>query len=198
MQLKDGILKLDKELSQLDKEVFEFVTVLDKHLDYVIVSGYLAILTGRSRGTEDIDLLIEQANASKIANLASDLSQAGYWCINTDLDQINDMLKDEIAVRVAKKKQVLPNFELKLAEDEFEQLALETSIRVEISDQDVQLKVSPIELQIIYKLFLGSEKDFEDALHLYQLFKRDIDPKLLRDYAKKMEVKARLNELKQA
>jgi len=195
LQLKDGTLRLDKELSQLDKEVLDFVSIPSQQIDYVIVGGYLAILTGRSRGTEVIDILIEPTGSNKLARLAKKLSQAGYWCINTDLDQINDLLEDQIAVRIAREGQVLPNFEVKLAEDEFEQLALNKSIRVELSGSEIQLRVSPIELQICYKLFLGSEKDFEDALHLYQLFQADLDFELLAKYAERMEVEDEFYEL---
>jgi hypothetical protein len=37
---------LDKELNNLDKFVIDFVSLLD---NYVIVSGYVSILFGRSR-----------------------------------------------------------------------------------------------------------------------------------------------------
>ena len=49
---------LDKELNELDKYVLEFIKILEKHVDYVIISGYVSILLGRSRSTEDIDLFI--------------------------------------------------------------------------------------------------------------------------------------------
>lgn len=46
---------LDKELNNLDKFVLEFTELLE---EYVVVSGYVSILFGRSRMTEDVDLLI--------------------------------------------------------------------------------------------------------------------------------------------
>ena len=48
-------IKLNKELNKLDKFVIDFCKLLDR---YVIVSGYVSILFGRSRSTEDVDLLI--------------------------------------------------------------------------------------------------------------------------------------------
>ena len=37
----------------LDKFVEDFVKVIEKHCKYIIVSGFVAIAHGRSRGTED-------------------------------------------------------------------------------------------------------------------------------------------------
>ena len=48
-------IKLERELSNLDEFVLDFVNLLD---NYVIVSGYVSILLGRSRTTEDVDLLL--------------------------------------------------------------------------------------------------------------------------------------------
>lgn len=46
MKLSDNTLTISRELSALDEEVLEFTHVLDScDIDYVIVSGYVAILT---------------------------------------------------------------------------------------------------------------------------------------------------------
>ena len=52
MRLDDGVLHLDKELSLLDEFVIDVTSILDDlGVGYVVVSGYVAILTGRSRAT---------------------------------------------------------------------------------------------------------------------------------------------------
>jgi hypothetical protein len=43
-----------------------------------------------------------------------------------------------------------------------------------------KLMTSEIELQIAFKLNLGSDKDFEDARHLYNIFKEHLDMGLLK------------------
>ena len=48
--------------------------------------------------------------------------------------------------------------------------------------------ISPIELQIAYKLYLGTDKDLEDAFFLYELFKEKIDWRALNDYAGRLGV----------
>ena len=46
------IIVLDRELNELDSFVLEFIKCLQSR--YVIVAGYVAILLGRSRTTDDI------------------------------------------------------------------------------------------------------------------------------------------------
>ncbi len=42
--------------------------------------------------------------------------------------------------------------------------------------------ISPLELQIAYKLYLGSDKDYEDARYLYKLLLQHIDTKKLKHF----------------
>lgn len=52
---KDLVILRNTYLSEVDKFVLDFVSILKNHFKYVIVSGYVAILFGRPRGTEDIE-----------------------------------------------------------------------------------------------------------------------------------------------
>ena len=56
MRFKKNKIILDKEVNELDRFVVRFIRVLEKYSDYVIISGYVSILFGRSRATEDIDI----------------------------------------------------------------------------------------------------------------------------------------------
>ncbi len=51
------------------------------------------------------------------------------------------------------------------------------------------MKIGSLELQLAYKLYLGSEKDYEDAAHLYTIFKDDIDKVKLSMFIKKLHIK---------
>jgi len=195
MELKENKLYLDRETSSLDKEVIEFTNILDKiRVDYSIVSGYVAILTGRSRGTEDIDLVIRELSRDDINSLVKILEKNDYWCINTELEAIYDMLSDQLSVRVAKKDNVIPNFELFFAQDQYDKTALKDSIKAQIDGSIIN--ISPIELQIAYKLHLGAEKDLEDALHLYEVFKAELDMGVLKNLVNKMGVGDEFDRLK--
>ena len=56
MKWEKGILIIEKELNNLDLFVMDFLKVWTTQAEYVLVSGYVSILTGRSRISEDIDI----------------------------------------------------------------------------------------------------------------------------------------------
>jgi len=90
-------LKLGRELSNLDKFVLKFTNLLSKHTDYVIVSGYVSILLGRSRSTEDIDLLVKQMDFEAFEKLFNDLNNNNLECINTSVPKAAfDILNERV------------------------------------------------------------------------------------------------------
>src|SRR3989338_1996092 len=134
-ELKGNRLKFDKELSNLDKLVLLFVKVLDQqHVDYVIISGYIAILFWRSRQTEDVDLFVEEMPFEKFAALWAALEGTGFECINaaTTESAYHEYLKDELALRFAVKGTQIPNFELKFPKSDLSRYSLQNKIIVEI------------------------------------------------------------------
>ena len=48
--------------------------------------------------------------------------------------------------------------------------------------------IANIEEQIAYKLYLGSEKDIEDAVYLYEIFKENINVSLLDHFCRKLNI----------
>lgn len=57
---------------------------------------------------------------------------------------------------IAQKNQVIPNIELKFLKDDIDRCVLRDRLYVRIAEGD--LSISPLEIQIAYKLFLGSKK----------------------------------------
>lgn len=56
IELRDGTLLVDREPNDLDELAILFSTLLDQvGIGHVFISGYVAILTGRARATEDIE-----------------------------------------------------------------------------------------------------------------------------------------------
>ncbi|EQD66109.1 hypothetical protein B2A_01284 [mine drainage metagenome] len=49
--------------------------------------------------------------------------------------------------------------------------------------------ISPLELEIAYKLYLGSEKDFADASHLYITFRESLDTQKLKGFLGELPIK---------
>ena len=76
--INKNTIKLDKEVNELDKFVIRFVKILEKHVNYVIVRGYISILFGRTRTTEDVDIFIEELSNEKFTALYGDFKEHGY------------------------------------------------------------------------------------------------------------------------
>jgi len=141
------VIMENKVLSELDTFTLNFIEILKKYAEYVIVSGYVAILFGRSRGTEDIDILIEKIDNESFNKLFDELMSANYWFINPEnREGLFEMLNAKLAIRVAKKGEVIPNIEITFAKHSFEKYALENAVNLSVND--FQFKISPIELQI--------------------------------------------------
>lgn len=183
---KDKIMIRDKAISSLDKFVFEFIKSLSKHANYVIVSGYVAILFGRNRSSEDIDIFIERIDFDRFQSLWNEITKK-FECINTrDVKRAyDDYLSSSISLRFSKKKTFIPNVEIKFPKIEIDYWSLSERKKVVLNNH--QLFIAPLELQIPFKLFLGSEKDIEDAKHIYGIFNDKIDLDLLHDFNRKFK-----------
>ena len=176
-----------RELSELDKFVFRFVDILEElKIDYVIVSGYVSILLGRTRATEDVDILIEKINLRKFRDFYNSVYNNKMWILNeVKLDKAYSMLEDGLAIRIAEKNEVIPNIELKFAKENLDNVAIKTRIKTKVNNKAIS--ISNIELQIAFKFYLGTQKDIEDAIHLYELFKDRLDNKLMKEFAEKLD-----------
>ena len=184
----------DKIINELDKLVINFVNILEEFTDYVIVSGYVAIILGRSRATEDIDFLIPKMSLPKFEKLFNSLKDKGYECANTlDAEDAYSML-NEHAIRFFNITPV-PNMEFKIITNNIQKEAFDKKIKIRLKEKI--LFISPLELQIVYKLSLiarddfeeiSSDKDFEDAKHLYETFKEKLDKEKLLNYIKLFKI----------
>jgi hypothetical protein len=175
-------IEIDRELSQLDSFTLDFVRILEKHADYVLVSGYVSILLGRARVSEDIDVIIQKIGFSTFQALHQELKKNGFYCLNAEEDStIYDYLLDNLAVRFAKRDKTIPNVELKWVKHKFDKIALENTIDVMLSKG--KLKISHLELQIAFKEeVLKSPKDLDDADHIKDVAKGYLDNKLTQKY----------------
>lgn len=168
-------IKLDRQFGELDNFVFRFIKIIEKYVNYVIVSGYVALLFGRSRGTEDVDIFIKEMNTEVLGKLYGALIKEGFYCLNTDsVEEIYNYLKDGLGIRFAENDSNVPNIEIKLA---LKYLHLETfNDRVKVLTKKGDLWISSLEQQIAFKkYYLKSPKDLEDARYLEETFKKDID-----------------------
>jgi len=173
----------------LDKFVFKFIKILKKHTDYVIVSGYVAILLGRNRATDDIDIIIPKTDKEKFELFYNELLKEGFWCINTDeLSEIYDILISKHSVRFAIKDVISPNIEIKFSRDDLDLEALKNKIKIQINDHI--LNTSILELQVAYKEeILKSNKDMEDAEHIRNVCRENLNTTLINEYKKRLRLR---------
>jgi len=175
-------IKIDREISDLDNFTLDFIKILEKNTDYVIVSGYVAILLGRARASEDVDVIIPKIDFPKFQSLYTELKKNNFYCLNAEeVSTVYDYLKNNLAVRFAKNDTIIPNIEMKWIKSDFDRFALENTIDVNLSKG--KLRISHLELQIAFKEeVLKSPKDLEDARHLEKIAEGYLDNKLINKY----------------
>jgi hypothetical protein len=194
VEFRDGELVVEREPNDLDDLAVRFTSILDDlAIDHVYVSGYVAILTGRSRATEDIDVLLERLDEERVTALAERLRDDGLWGPAMPLDSMAEMLANDDNIWVARDGEMVPHLEVKFVRDEFDRASLESAIPARIAGSE--LPIGPLELQIAYKLYLGTRTDFEDAVHLYALFEETLRDAELERWVEKLEVSAEYERL---
>jgi len=185
---------LNKEVSNLDRFVIDFCSLLE---DYVVVSGYVSILFGRSRATEDVDLLIKVENLEDFKKQWEKITENEFECINTSKPEEAFSMLNETAIRFSRKGKAIPNMEFKKISQAVHKYSFDNKIKVIIGEK--VLFVSPLEMQIAYKLMLGKQgnnKDIEDAKHLYDLFEEKLNKEELLRLVKEMDAEKEFEKIK--
>ena len=172
----------------LDKFTEDFCKIVDKHCKYIICSGFVAISHGRSRGTEDIDMIIEKLSLDKFKKLHDNLIKNNFECIqsNDSKKVYEDYLSKKDSVRYVRKNQLLPEMEIKFAKDEIDNYQLSSRIKIPFTDLDVYFP--KIEEAIAFKEeYLKSEKDLEDAKHLRIIYEGKLDEEYIKQFKKRIK-----------
>ena len=203
MEFNGKEIKSNKTLNELDKFVINFINKIEKFTDYVIVSGYVAIILGRSRASEDVDLLIPKMEKLQFVKMFNFLLNNGYECANTSKAEEAYELLNYHAIRFYEKGFPLPNIEFKIISRELDEYSFQNKIKVVMKEKT--LFISPLELQIPFKLALAAEgtrkelesdKDIEDARHLYINFYDKINKEELDIFLDKLNVRDKFRLLK--
>ena len=67
------------QLAPEDRVTFSFASVLDRTgIEYVIVAGYIAILLGRARRSDDIDFILGELDETRFEELCNEALKAGF------------------------------------------------------------------------------------------------------------------------
>jgi len=197
IELRNGTLVVEREPNRLDELAIEFSEILDQFdIQHVYIAGYVSILAGRARSTEDVDVLIERIDKETADELATMLAESGFWGPAMPLASTYEMLDAGDNIWVAPEDQITPHLEVKFVRDEFDRASLENAITAEIGDEAI--RIGPLELQIAYKLYLGARKDIEDAVHLYTLFEETLSAPCLEEWVTRLDIEEEYERLKRA
>jgi hypothetical protein len=138
-------------VSKLDLFVIDFIKILEKYTDYVIVSGYVSTLFGRSRGTEDIDIFIEKMDFQTFKQLKDELRQKKYWFLNAKNPlELYAMLNNKLAIRAAIQDTVIQNIKIKFTNNRIDQDSLQKHMEVKIDRDIINILLLEIQIQILY------------------------------------------------
>lgn len=182
--VEDDTIIINRELTKLDLFVKYFLDVLKRHSEYLIVSGFVSISTGRTRGTEDVDILVPKLDKINLALLLEDLFKNKFWCYQGDtLDEIWRYLEKGDNIRFAKEGEMIPNIEFISVDKSNPAKYFELNHPQKIRIQDFAFKIPPIEFEILYKeIILAGKKDIEDARHLRVFFSEIIKKERFKEY----------------
>ncbi|SDF58246.1 nucleotidyltransferase domain-containing protein [Halorientalis regularis] len=195
MEFTDDGIHIDKEPNALDELILDVADVLDSvGVDYAVVSGYVVVLLGRARATEDIDVLVERFDEGTADEIAQQLWDAGYWGSTMPLEEMHATLADGLPIRIARDGHRVPNVELKFPSDEFDRASLENTVQIRFDGNE--LTAGSVELQIAYKLSMGAQKDAEDALYLYEVTEGTLNTDTLEGYVDRLGVRDEYEQLK--
>ncbi|MDP2925701.1 MAG: hypothetical protein Q8N99_04990 [Nanoarchaeota archaeon] len=166
----------DKTL--LDKFVEDFCKIIEKHVKYIVCSGFVAIAHGRTRGTEDIDMIIEKIPEERFILMHNDLIKNGFACMQSDNpDKLyEDYLLKNNSIRyvIDEEGYFPPEMEIKFAKDILDEEQIKERVKFPLTKLDIYF--SSIESNIAFKEeYLKSEKDIEDAKHLRIVYEDVID-----------------------
>jgi len=152
-----------------------FCKVIEKHCTYAVVSGFFIISSGRSRGTEDIDLIIERLSRDKFIKLHDSLINAGFNCLqSSDANEVYDYLINNSSIRYISGSDLIPQMEVKFARDKLDEYQLSKRRKEPFTGVDVYF--SSIECNIAFKEeLLKSSKDLSDAKFLRTVYKEKIN-----------------------
>lgn len=87
----------------------------------------------------------------------------------------------------AVKDNVIPNIEIKFIKSQLDRISLKEHKVAQLDRYGIN--ISPIELQIAFKLYLGSDKDIEDAAYLYEIFSAYLSKFKIKDFMDILGVK---------
>ena len=178
-----GTIFLEKNsLSEDDRIAMLFAETLNElGVRYSVIAGYVAILFGRARRSDDIDFITYPLAEDEFLKFCLLLRDRGFKLVQGDIGSEGSIrkvyegyLERGFSIRFTYGDLILPNIWFKTARSPLQYYGIDNSLTVIVNKKHL-IKIAPLELQIAYKLYLGSEKDLGDAVFLYTLFRKALN-----------------------
>ena len=178
VEVSPRLIRVSLNPDAVDQLAFDFCAALARSkVRYAIVSGYVAILLGRNRLSEDIDVFSEPLSLARFRALHRALV-AQFECITPG--PVARLFAEYLAagtestsIRYARPGTFSPNVELKFAAKPHHFYSLERRVAVEVLGARVY--IGALEMDIAYKLSMGTEKDIADARWIYDRTRAVLD-----------------------
>ncbi|HLD79783.1 MAG TPA: hypothetical protein VJA18_04440 [Candidatus Nanoarchaeia archaeon] len=182
--LDGDTIVINRELTKLDLFVKDFLDVLKKYADYLLVSGFVSISSGRTRGTEDVDILVPAMNQNAFEKLFEALQKSGFWCYQGDsVEEVYPYIEEMSNIRFARVNEMFPNMEVIPITEKRKAKFFEFTHPQKMKVQEFEFEIPPLEFEILYKeLVLGGQKDLADAKHLRTFFAEIIKKEKFKEY----------------
>lgn len=176
---------MEREISDrniLDKFCEDFCAIVEKHCKYIVVSGFQAIASGRTRGTEDIDLIMEKIDERRWKDLFQDLGKNNFVCMQTSsAAEAYEYLRDNTSIRFTRHGALLPEMEVKFAKDLLDNLQIKSRVKLPLTGLNVWF--GEVNINIAFKEeLLKSTKDLEDARHLRIVYEELINEEEIKNF----------------
>lgn len=152
----------------------------DNQVDYVIVGGISVIAWGRTRTTEDIDLIIDQ-NSLNIKDFVKHLTVNNFFADESDFEGFKS--KDHCTLFY---KDGMFRIDIIGIYNEDNQISIDEAKTFQF--QGIEIKIDSPESLIAHKIQFGSQQDYEDASAIYARLREKIDLKILFKNAERLKI----------
>lgn len=188
IEFKNDEIILTKEPSLLDNLIMDFSEILSSNnIKHVLFGRFISNIFGKNGMLEDMDLLIQNISFEKFLKLWLEIENT-YECKNTNdpIDAYNAYLRNYHHVIIIQKGHQIPQFKIKIVKNDIDRHTLKYRKKVMLGDRN--LFISPLEMQIPFHLFLGSEKDIEEARFLYNLASEKLNMTMMQRFLIELKI----------
>ena len=174
-------------IDPISKSLEKLVWYFENHeIPYVIVGGAAVIVTGRTRATLDVDIILDHRKVDR-QDFIKFLQKNGFDATEADLDGFD--LEELCTIFL---KDGMFKIDLKGKYTSSDKQAIDMAI--DSVYDDLAIKVANPINTILYKLKISTEQNYEDALAVYVRNSDTINIELMKEMAKEQKILNKLED----